>query len=233
MADPRQGGIALGQLLFGQADPKAGLAEQGQVYKNTSALEQARIDRAKRMAYEALPDAIRDDPELGKRAVLNQAMATINPNLSILAEGNMKLGDLAIAGQRSDAMDAGETPRYNQLTALQTDKPYQPIRVVGGNMMADGVQLGDESVVPLPQTLANIERSEALTNQGQQRTNAAVDKKRHGSQGGNKPTTASEEAEVLRQARERIKTPEDAKRVAEYLRAKGYPGVAKKIYSGK
>lgn len=231
MADPYRGGVALGEILFGGADPKAGLAEQGQVYKNASALEQARIDRAKRMAYDALPDAIRDDPELGKRAALNQAFATINPNLSILAEGNIKLGDLAVQGQRSEAIDDGQIPRYNQLTALQSDKPYEPVRVASGNMMPSGVALGDEAfqMMPLPQTLATIEQKEASIQQGQQRTNAAVDKARRSPQGGKKPSTASNEADVLAEARAAIAAGASVAKVRARLKERGYSKLAGKL----
>jgi hypothetical protein len=231
MADPRQGGIALGQLLFGRADPKAGLAEEGQVYKNASALEQARIDRAKRMAYDALPEAIGGDPELGKRAALNQALATINPNLSVLAEGSLKLGDLAVQGQRSEAIDANQIPRYNQLTALQNEKPYEPVRVASGNMMPSGVALGDEAfqVMPLPQTLATIEQKEASIQQGQQRTNAAVDKAKRGPQGGKKPSTGSDEAAVLADARAAIAAGAPVAKVRARLKERGYSKLAGKL----
>lgn len=231
MADPYKGGMALGDILFGRADPKAGLAEEGMVYRNADALEQARISRAKRMAYDALPDAIRNDPELGKRAALNQAFGTINPNLSVLTEGNIKLGDLAVQGQRADAIEAGQFPRYNQLTALQEDKPFEPVRVTGGNMMPSGVALGDEAfqVMPLPQTLATIEQKEAAIRQGQQRTDAAVDKKRGGSQGGKKPSTASDEAGVLADARAAIAAGAPVDKVRARLKERGYSKLAGKL----
>lgn len=230
MADPYQGGIALGDILFGRAKPGTGLAEQGQVYRNASALEQARIDRAKRMAYDALPNAIQGDPELGKRGALNSAMATINPNLSVLAEGNLKLGDLHVQGQRSEAIDAGQLPRYNQLTALQNNKPYEPVVVENGLLRPSGVALGDEAfqMMPTPQALASIEATEARTQQGQQRTNAAVDKSRHSPQGAKK-STASDEAAVLADARAAIAAGAPIEKVRARLKERGYSKLAGKL----
>lgn len=233
MADAFHAGINLGQLVGGRGDPKARLEAEGKTYRNEEAMESARIERAKRMAYEALPDAMRADPQLGQRADLNIALGTINPNLSVLTEGNIKLGELQAQEQRRLALSAGDIPGYNQQTALQTGKEYQPVRVVGGTMMPNGVDLGAETfeTVPTPESLARIEATEARVQQGQQRTNATVAKASRAPQSGGARKPGGLDPTILEQARERIQSGgRSAKEVHDHLVRMGYPKEAAEIY---
>lgn len=231
------GFMALGDMLVGGPKRRAEDEYAGQYRKNAQAADsmwKARDMRARAIAREGLK------PELFTQAGIpeNQAplAATIlqagdTPNLRNAALGD--LGDMALDKEIRSRMEAGDFAGANQLTAVKADKNYEPVRVTGGNMMPSGVALGDEKfeVVPLPQTLATIEQKEAQIDQGQQRTNATVARANRPPAG--RPSTPSDDKVVLAQARERVAGGADPKVVADYLRSKGYPDVAKKIHAGK
>lgn len=158
-------GSALDSVLGG-AEHRGRLAYADQFKKEATAADamwQARDNRARAIGREGFsPEVVRRamDGDADARAQLGsytlQAGAT--PNLSNITGG---LGDFArmdLDRERRAAIDAGNVPQYNQYTALAEGKDYQPARVVAGNVLRDGVGLGDEAfaVMPLPQTQATI-----------------------------------------------------------------------------
>lgn len=240
--DPRiaRGGIALGDVLGGGVEQRAqlnGAKYERQRYDAFGALEDARKKRSEAIianlqaeARGGLGAAIAADPVLGgPRSALNQAMlgmATGQPNLNTQATGLRALGDIEIDRERQDAVKTGDIPKYNQLTALVKDLPYQPARVVAGNILPDGVALGDDdfSMVPLPQTLATIEKQEALGAAATTRANRAPAQRAP-----RVATTAGAEASELSQARAAVQAGADPAAVADMLRKRGYPGLAAKV----
>lgn len=178
--DPRvvAGGAALGDLITGGPAQRAQGAYVDQYKKNATAAEamwQARDSRARAIAREGIrPDVVQramsGDPaalaELGSAALGTAA----SPNLSNVTGGYRDVADMEIKRQRQEALANGDVPSYNRLTALETDKAYQPTRIAGGVMMEDGAPLGDQ-VIPLPQTQAIIDQREATAD----RTRAATE----------------------------------------------------------
>lgn len=196
-------------------------------YQRDKAMQEARIARAQAISREGLPAAIASDPELSKRLALAQSvlgMAEGQPNLSTYTGGLGDLDDLAITEMIKQRLAAGDVQGANQLTSVKTDKLYEPIREVGGNLLPSGVALGDDdfTMVPLPQTLALVDQREAAGNAAMIRANRPPAPR--------KTSAASAEAEALEQARERIYGGADPKTVADYLIRKGYPNVAAKIH---
>jgi len=130
---------------------------------------------------------------------------------------------------------APDAATYNRARAYMEGKDYQPIRVVGGNMMADGATLGDADLIPLPQTLAGIQAVEARTQQGQERTAAAIAKSnrppapRSSSSAGKPPTAAAAEASVLAEARAAISAGAPIGAVKARLKERGYSKLAGRL----
>lgn len=242
------GGAALGDMLTGGPGRRAQGAYVDQFGKNAKAADamwQARDNRARAIAREGL------NPEVLGQAGYDEKLAPLLAN--VLAAGatpNLRnLGDFAnpadrlIDAERAEALKAGDIPRYNRMTALATDKAYQPARVTNGNILPDGVGLGDEAfqMVPLPQTLATIEQKEAQTQRTQAqigndaaRTGAYVDKQHRApaprSGGSSKPaTTAQDEAAVLRKAREAVAAGASVEAVRKRMKDRGYGKLASKL----
>lgn len=232
MADLFKAGAALGDILFGKEDPRAYADQLGRNASAQESMEKARRERLRRIAQEGLQSAIKADPVLGARSdlaysILGQAEG--QPNLSTYTGGLGDLGDLAIDTQREEALKAGDLRRVNQLTALKADKNYEPVVVEDGLLRPSGVDLADEAftMVPTPTALSTIEKNEQLGQAAITRANRPPAPRTP------RPSASADEAEIVRQARERISGGADPKKVADYLRAKGYPSAAKKIYSGK
>lgn len=232
MADLFKAGAALGNILFGKEDPRAYADQMNRNADAQTSLEKARRERLRRIAQEGLQGAIAKDPVLGARSdlaysILGQAEG--QPNLGTYTGGLSDLGDLAIETQRQKALDENNIPKFNQLTALKADKNYEPIVVEDGLLRPSGVGLGDETftMVPTPTARSTIERNERLGQAAITRAN------RPPAPRAPRPSASADEAEIVRQARERISGGADPKAVADYLRAKGYPNAAKKIHNGK
>jgi hypothetical protein len=228
-----QGGFDLGELLAGgrPQDPAKALAIEGAVYRNASALEQARIDRAKAIAAVALPDAIRAHPQLGGvNGDVNAAFAGMNPNLSVLTEGNLKLGELGLQTQRIQALEAGDVKTHNRLADAQAGRAHQPTVALGGAYMENGanVMLGDEYIPTLP-TMTAQQRADASIQQGERRTDAAVARSgRTGNSGGtSKPAKQSDV--ILQQARDAIAGGASKEAVVQRLKDRGYSKLAKEL----
>lgn len=227
----QQLGEVVGQLRQG-SDQKAYVDQLGRAYDTRRKRAQAILDEARadsRTQY--LTPA-----SLAKAGIpaeqVDLAMGVLGtadtPNLHNLDN----LGDFAVDRQREEALSGGNVQRYNQLTQLKADKEYQPVRAVQGNLLPSGVGLGDDAfeMVPLPQTLATIEQKEKLGEAALVRANRPPAAR---SSSGRKPSAASADADILTQARARIAAGANPKTVADYLRKKGYPGVAKKLHDGK
>lgn len=162
------GGAALGDLLTGGVAQRTQGVYVDQIRKHGQAADamwQARERRARALAREAITRE-----EMERAGYAPQVAGLLS---AVLASGDSpdlrRLGDFQdpadqlIDQQRREAMEAGDVPRYNRLTAVRTDKAYQPARVVAGNVLPDGVALGDEAFVmqPLPQTQAQIAQRQA------------------------------------------------------------------------
>lgn len=185
--DPRvvAGGAALGDLITGGPAQRAGGAYTDQFRKNATAADamwKARDSRARAISREGL------NPETLVSAGYDPRMAPVLSNvLGASATPNLRnLGDFAnpadaeIDKQRREALAKGDTALYNRLTALATDKAYQPARIAGGVITPDGVGLGDEAfeVRALPQTEALIEQREASADATRVRADAYADSTR-------------------------------------------------------
>lgn len=235
MADPYQAGATLGEALFG--DQTA--TYQGELRKAAQghdALEQARRNRALRLIDEA-----RQTQRAGITGELVQA--ALGGDLGAQAElgartlGSNQTVDLAhlrdfgqphygeaqnirYEGLLGDDPDIG---RANRATAFVEDKPYQPIRELGGAYIADAATLGDLDAIPTPSTLSQIEAREAATQIAREKASrppAARVKP---------PTAASAENDVLAQARTAIANGADKEAVKARLRDKGYSKLAGRL----
>lgn len=172
-----RGGRALGDMLVGDADQRVYTDQLKRNFEAQDAFAKARQQRAQMLAR----DGITPEAAIAAGIPANQAPFVVSlvgaadtPNLR--NGGLDELGDLAIDAEREKAMTAGNFQRANQLTALKTDKNYEPVRIAQGNAMPSGVGLGDElfEMVPLPQTLATIEQREKVGDAALVRANAAA-----------------------------------------------------------
>lgn len=241
-----EGFAALGEMLGGKIG-KPGVYEDTlkKAYSTEEQLQQARRARAL-----ALIDSGRLEsrqavtPELLQRALGGDIGAQAELGAGVLG-GNqtMNLGQLGEYqrphyGQNlnaaQEALGSGDVAGYNRFNAAAEGKSYQPIRELGGAYIADGVALDDIDMVPTLGTLSRMERDEAAIAQGQQRANAAVAKAGRAPAsggGGKKPSTSANEAGELANARAAIQAGADPAQVAELLRSRGFPALAKKVYS--
>lgn len=135
-------------------------------------------------------------------------------------------------GFRQSAVDAakasGDFTDYNAPLLGLENGPVETAKVQDGNILMG--MFGDEpAIFPTEQGRARIASEQALAGQRRAGGEAALIR-------ANKPPASrssgsrSADADVLAQARERVQLTGDPKGVAEYLRRKGYPTVADKIY---
>jgi hypothetical protein len=184
MPNGYEGFAALGETLAGGNRGRredAYIKGLGEGYTVQTKMEQAGRERAQRIAEDLktqarqrAADAYRayatsrglpaEAGELG--AVFAQGG---NMNFGSFMGGDEQLGDRELDRQRLVALGEGKIEHANQLAAVANEKAYEPVRVLGGNLVPSGVALGDDAfqVRPLPQTQASID-------QGAQRTRAAV-----------------------------------------------------------
>jgi len=137
----------------------------------------------------------------------------------------ISLGEEAMLGDEPDAAT------YNRMAALAAGKPYQPIRAEGGAYINDGATLGDLDMVPTLPTLTGQMRAEAAIGQGQQRTSAAVAKSERAPASRSGGKAGNPEAVELERARAAVQSGADPGKVADLLRKRGFPRLAKKIYA--
>lgn len=227
MQNGYEGFAALGDLLTGGVGRRAESSYYKGVHEGASAsrdLDLAREERARRMAREALPDAIRsaglEHPELAS-AILG--MATGQPNLGQLTDGYKDLGEMELQRQQVEAMKAGNTELANRLAAVRSDKSYEPVRAVDGNLIPSGVALGDPGfkVQPLPQTQATVDLRHAQAHKVAQPP--APHAGTHSSGGG------SADDQVLAEARAAIAKGADVHAVRKRLQERGYGALARKL----
>jgi len=178
--DPRiaAGGTALGDLIAGGPGERGEKVYVDQLRKNFDAADamwQARDRRARAIAREGIRGSVDKAGYAPNIAPLVGDILTTSDSPNIRNLGDFaNPADMAIEEERRKAMEAGDIPRYNRLTAVATDKAYQPARVVGGNVLPDGVGLGDSlDMVPLPQTQARIDDGRARTEAAVAKTNRA------------------------------------------------------------
>lgn len=226
--DPRimDGFAALGDVIGGGPQQRAAGAYTDQLKGHGQAADamwQARDARARAIAREGIrADVVREAMagNADAQAALGAAAlgTAASPNLSSITGGLGDFADMQIASERRAALEAGDVPRYNRLTAFETKKDYQPMQIEGGVAYADGTDLADAVFTPLPQTQAQIESSRAQAERTRAnigndaaRTQAAVDKAnrppapRGGGATGDKPRTAKQAEDFyLEQARQLI-----------------------------
>ena len=232
--DPYKAGAALGDALLGSSDERTYYDQLKRVYNADEAMSEASIRRSQAIARAALGDATRNmmksrgfsDADAEYTAVTH-GMATGQPILRHATQGLGDLSDMELDRHIQAKMETGDYRGANQLTAVKKDEFYEPVRLVNGNLIPSGVGLGDEGfeMIPLPQTLATIEQKEQLGNAAMVRANKPP------SGGGGRGGKPNPEDDVLAQARERIAGGADPASVATYLVRRGYPGVAKRIYT--
>lgn len=174
-----EGFAVLGDLVTGGAGARAEKAFLPQFKANAtamSALEMARKRRSEAIAADMMvdnrgrltPDLVTralagDESALGELGAVTMGMAKGQPNFGTFTGGVQDVAGMSIDRQRQEALEAGNIPQYNRLTALGEGDDYQPARVVSGNVLPDGVALGDPdfAMQPLPQTAARIDATNA------------------------------------------------------------------------
>jgi len=238
MAGPMQGWSALGEMLGGGVgEPgayedglKAGYSVEKALQDARRARSQALIDSARYEARSAFTPEVMAQYALGDPAAQAQVLAgtmgaATTPDLR-------RLGDhgrphyLTNVNAAQEAIEAGDAATYNRLNAAALGEEYQPVQVLGGAYVPDGMTMDAIHAVPTPESLSRIEQNEAQAEASLVRANRAPAAKAPRA-----PSAAASEAAVLAQAREKVAGGADPAAVAQYLIRKGYPGVAKRIHA--
>lgn len=178
-------GAALGDIVSGGPQRRAKGVYVDQYRKNAEAADsmwKARDSRARAIAREGLStDTLTGAGYDAKVAPLlaNVLAAGATPDIRNLGDF-ADPADRLIDAEREAALKAGDMPRYNRLTALATDKSYQPARIEDGVITPDGVGLGDSAfkVQPLPQTQSLIDQRAASSRATETRADAYADHQR-------------------------------------------------------
>lgn len=229
-------GDALGTLLGGGAQTK-GVYEKTlkQAYDVEQALQDAR--RARSLAIiEAGRETSRAavTPDLLQAALGGDITAQATLGASVLGGNHtMNLGQLGEYqrphyGQNvnlaQDALEAGRIADYNKFNAAAAGKSYQPVQVLGGAYVPDGMTIDTIDAVPTPEVLSRIEKNEVLGQAAMTRANRAPAPKAP-----KPPSTASMEADVLAQARAAIAQGASKEAVKARLIDRGYSKLAAKL----
>lgn len=133
------------------------------------------------------------------------------------------LGDLP-----EDVIDIPDVPAVNRANALMTQRDYQPTRVLGGAFVPDGMTVDNFEAVPTPEVLSRIQKNETLGDAATIRANRPPAAR---ASGGKAPTAASSENAELAKARAAVQAGAEPGQVADMLRKRGFPTLAKKIYA--
>jgi hypothetical protein len=226
-----EGFAALGDVLTGGVKRDAEASYYKGVREGATTaklLDEARQERSRAMARDALPDAVRASglahPELAM-AILGMAQG--QPNLGTLTSGYQDLAELELQRQQVQAMDAGNIRRANELGAVRTDKNYEPVRELGGAYIPSGVALGDPEFQarPTPKAANAIALGEA-------RRQAVLHPPARPA-AASKPAPAAggalTDAQALAEARQAIAAGADPGAVKKRLRDSGYSKVAAKL----
>ncbi|GAB2619832.1 hypothetical protein [Novilysobacter erysipheiresistens] len=240
MADPFELGAQIGNALAGglQSDGSAYVDQLGDNYdaqRKGYSRDKAMQD-ARRARSLAMIDAVRAEK---RQTGYRQALIDVGMSPEQAALGDIILGSNTTAnmsqlgeGQRpgyydltnlaNEALVLGDIPAANRFNAGAVGDEFQPTIELGGAYINSGADVvAGDPYVPTAGTLGDLQRDEAAAQASLIRANRPPAPRRE--------TTASSEAEVLAQARDRIAGGADPAAVAEYLVRKGYPGVAKKI----
>jgi hypothetical protein len=219
---------ARGQEYLGQASDTAYKFNRAAQERSDAIIKQSMLDH--RQALDTALPGVYTDP---KQAALASAVLGSNSTVDMDQLGKFqKPSYRALDAEQQDALGKGDFKRVNAITAVLGDKQFEPVIEKGGAYIENGATLGDLDAIPTPATAERIDQMHAQTAQGQQRTNAAVAKSNRAPAPRGHSSAPNEETAILDQARERIAKGADPAKVASYLRGKGYPGVAKKIYGG-
>lgn len=237
MAQPGyEGFAALGDMLLGGADARA--ADNANTYRKQAFNAADAFWEAKQRRARALIDEARLGARTTGLTPDALAAAGYDPKMVPVLAGVLgaaetpdmrRLGDFAdpadqlLDKERREALEAGDVPRYNRVTALQQDKDYQPVRTLGGAYIADGVNLGDLDAVPTPESLSRIEENEAQARAALIRANKPPAAR------ASKPSATSAEADVLAQARAAIGQGAPKAAVQQRLRERGYSKLADRL----
>ena len=236
-----EGFAALGDMLAGGQSRRAE-AKRGQYVGEASdaafKFNRASEERAKAIiagmqqsSREGLPAALGGVYTDPKEAALATAVLGSNSTIDMDQLGHFqKPGYTALAAEQQDALAKGDFKRMNAVTSVLGDDQFEPVIVKGGSFIENGATLGDLDAIPTPESLSRIEQNEAQGKAALIRANKPPAQRAAST---HRPTATSEERDILEQARQRIAQGADPAKVANYLRGKGYPGVAKKIYGGQ
>lgn len=234
-----EGWGALGEELAGGAgDTTTYDKALSQAYNTESALQRARraraqaiIDMDRATARQGVnAEALRTVGYSEQVAPLAEALlrSATTPNMRNLGDFQRPGYDVAadIARQAALGDDTLDGAAYNRANAFMKGTSYEPVRVVSGTAMPSGVGLGDDGFTMIP-TPESAERIQAT----QDRTAASVAKSQRA------PARTSRapnpEAVELQNARDAIAGGADPAMVAQRLRERGFPALAKKVYEAK
>ncbi|GAB3744793.1 hypothetical protein [Lysobacter olei] len=231
-----------GQSGMGQAGAKIG----GALFPDTQGAFQTGALKAVTLQDKLLDARKKRDEEINRAGAKDKLVAAGVPVAQADLISTLMLGGLGSnyantmmgegrrqeQGFRQSAVDAakasGDFTDYNAPLLGLENGPVETAKVQDGNILMG--MFGDEpAIFPTEQGRARIESEQALAGQRRASGEAALIR-------ANKPPAARSgrsggaDGDVLAQARERVAAGADPKTVADYLRRKGYPTVADKIY---
>ena len=202
--------------------------------RSLATIDATRADSRAGITQELVMAAMNGDLEA--QAALGAGILGGNQTMNLNQLGKFQLPGFGQAVNIQREALLGDTPDANlanRARAFIEGKEFQPVIVGGGAFRENGVTLGELDMIPTLPTLSRMQRDEALTSQGQQRTNAAVAKSNRAPAARNggaakPPTTAQSEAEILAQARAAIPA-KGKEAVIKMLQDRGFSKVAEKL----
>lgn len=140
-----------------------GYTTQRAGYLRDESREEARIARARAVAFDALPEAVRTagyDPRFAPLATaVLQANQTVDLN---------RLGDMAVPGAAgafyagAEKLRAGDVPGYNDELAIATGKERKPYALGAGGDLVYRADTGETALTDLGDAAVDSERALAL-----------------------------------------------------------------------
>lgn len=245
-------GAKLGQLLLGgnkASQEKAYQEGLQRGYTIDRAMQEAGTARSKRLiaeqqvsSREALANTAPGEdlfvdmgysPEHARFArafALSQNEPDLRPLGDVQRPGAREAIELA-KGVLGDDVDGETIVAANRAQQYLAGKQFDPVTQEGGVLRNVGFALGEPGfqVQSTPEAAARIAQGNQRVDIAQQKANRGPAPR--GGAGGKPPSSSQVESQVLADARARIAKGADPARVAAYLTSKGYPGVAKKIYT--
>lgn len=235
-----EGYAAIGDILGGGAQHRADananryLGDAASTAYKWNEAAKSRSDaiiRASQLtSRQALPGAlggIYTDP---KEAALANAVLGSNDTINMGQLGDFQTpGHAALVQEQQDALGKGDFKRMNAVTAVLGDKQFEPVIAKGGAYIENGATLGDLDAIPTPEAAERINAIQAHTQQGQQRTDAAVrhsDRAPASHASTHHASVTEDETAILEQARAAIAKGADKGAVKKRLEDRGYSKVA-------